>query len=226
MYTALSSAFIFKSFILHSYQYSRYYIMRTALSLTFLLSIIPCFSPLVGNHGMQITKELILDLWNQPDDKSNITEGFKDWTLSDGKVTLEIILSNGEKFSPPPFILKQKLINGKYLMWLVDPPGAPFKNYIIVLYEKHSKLYHKFSYRKTEGRNENIEEVVHFIGIRYPNTNLYAFTQTNTTKMKEKALYMELHTKKMNTFEEVITDANNKWLRTYRGKFIPIVDSP
>ena len=203
--------------------------MRILLFLTIFPLVMASISPLVGEKTKAMTPERILELWNLPVKNGDIPEGFNNWMISNqSKVTIEISLPNGEKFNPPPFKLPQKIIQGKYIMWLVAPPGAPFKNYGIIWYEKKSSLYRKSVYHISfdETKEDPVEEMVHFLGMRYPGTNLYAFTQTNNTKQKVKSFHIERHTPEKAEFKEIITNSDNQLERTFRGTAIPIKDEP
>ena len=112
--------------------------MRILLFLTIFPLVMASISPLVGEKTKEMTPERILELWNLPVKNGDIPEGFNNWMISNqSNVTLEISLPNGEKFNPPPFKMPQKIIQGKYIMWLVAPPGAPFQNYGIIWYKKN-----------------------------------------------------------------------------------------
>ena len=98
--------------------------MRILLFLTIFPLVMASISPLVGEKTKAMTPERILELWNLPVKNGDIPEGFNNWMISNqSKVTIEISLPNGEKFNPPPFKMPQKIIQGKYIMWLVAPPG-------------------------------------------------------------------------------------------------------
>ncbi len=172
----------------------------------------------------KLTAKRILELWKQPDDRSVIPMGFKRWpNASEYQASLSITLANGDKHEIPPFKVPEKLVGGKHLLYRVSLPASPVEIYGVNWHDPKTDVYRKAVCVKGKdgGEAEGFEKVIHFIGIRYPGTDLYAFTQTEGGPPNEKSVYIERHTPEKSAWKFLFYDENGKVIRTERGQAIP-----
>ena len=173
----------------------------------------------------KLTAKRILELWKQPDDRSVIPKGFKRWAVaSEYEARISIKLPDSEKEEVETLKVPEKLVGGKYLIFHISHPGSPVEFYGVQWYEPKTDAYRKTVCVKGKagGEAEGFAGVVHFIGIRYPGTDLYAFTQTEGGPPNEKTVSIERHTPEKSEWKTVTYDEDGKVLRTQRGQAIPV----
>jgi hypothetical protein len=197
--------------------------MRFETLLVFLS--LASFCSVVSAESEKMSEERILRLWKLEDDRSAVPDGFQSWTNAreyKGHVTR--LLPNGEKEVLPPVKCSEKIVLGKFIIYRVYPPD-PIDIYGIYWYESATRIYRKTILIKGKAGTEaeGFARTYHLLGMQYPNTDIYAFTQIDSNKPEEKIFLIERQNKKSAEWKEIIYSKDGKSiLRQFIGRAIPI----
>ena len=181
------------------------------------------FNLTLAAQNEKISPKRILELWKIEDDRSEIPLGFEDWSnANEYKAELISINGNGQE-TKSTAKCREKIVNGKFIVYRVFIPNAPVDIYGVYSYEKEKDLYHKAAYVKGKQGTEaeGFERYASFIGCRYPGTDIYSYTQRENN-LPDKVLIIEKQSKKHAEWREVLITNDGDFIQQNRGKAIPV----
>ena len=186
--------------------------------------ILTFFYSIVSAEIEEMTPERVLELWKIEDNRSVIPDGFNSWVLAkEYRSSYTQISPKGEKKVFPNVKASEKIVLGKFLIFRVYPP-APIDIYGVTWFESDTKVYRKavLFMGKDGTEAEGYIKMNHLIGLQYPNTDIYAWTQIDPNVSNERSLSMERRNKTKATWKELVYSEHGKLIQSIIGEAIPI----